>query len=68
MNLCTCCYDEVTGIWCGCEEQHDQDMSVMAEARAHITAPPSFISSEGWSYYCSACSRYISGDVYYLDN
>ena len=64
MNLCQCCHDEVTGSWCGCEEKHDQDMSVMAEARARVNN----IEIAGqWSFYCTACNRYTSGSAYYID-
>lgn len=64
MNLCTCCFDEVTGTWCGCEEQHDQDMAVMAEARDHLSGPREMKAAEQWSFYCAACSRYTSGTAY----
>lgn len=64
MNLCSCCYDEVTGSWCGCEEQHDQDMSVMAEARARVN---DFEVAEQWAFNCTACNRYTSGTAYYIN-
>lgn len=68
MNLCSCCFDEASGTWCGCEEKHPQDGSVMAEARDYVSGPHELQLAEQWSYYCSACSRYTSGNVYYIDN
>ena len=65
MNLCTCCFDEVTGTWCGCEEQHPQDQRVIEEAREYERGPRNMEVTESWSYYCTACERYISGTAYY---
>lgn len=65
MNLCACCYDEVTGSWCGCEEKHKQELAVLTEARAHVS---DFQVAEGWSFYCTACGRYTSGTTYYHTN
>lgn len=65
MNLCSCCYDEAAGIWCGCEEQHEQDSNMIDEARDYMSAPRDMEVAEQWTFYCTACDRYTSGTAYY---
>ena len=64
MNLCSCCYDEATETWCGCEFEHEQEPAVMAEARSHVN---DMKIAEQWSFHCTACNRYTSGTAYYID-
>ena len=66
MELCTCCYDEVTGLECYCEEQHGPDTFTLEEIRRYIS-PRNLEVAEQWSFYCTACNRYTSGTTYYTD-
>ena len=67
MNLCSCCYDEATDLWCGCNDPHTQDSIIIEQAREYMNTGD-MQYAEQWSYYCTACDRYTSGNVYYIDN
>lgn len=68
MNLCTCCFDEVTGTPCGCEEQHEQDPNIMTEARAYLNGQHEMQEAEQWSFHCFACGRPTYGTAYYYND
>lgn len=65
MNLCTCCYDEAAGIWCGCPDPHEQDSNIIDEARDYMSAPRDMEVAEQQTFYCTACDRYTAGTAYY---
>ena len=67
MNLCSCCYDEAAGLWCGCEVDHHQNPAVIEEAYAYMRDVRDMEVAEQWTYICTACNRYTSGTVYYTD-
>lgn len=68
MNLCTCCFDEVTGIWCGCEYEHEQDGSAIQDARDYLSGPREMQIAESWSFHCFACGRPTYGTAYYYND
>lgn len=58
--ICSCCLDEMSGTWCGCEREHDIDRDALERLNgADLTAT-------WWSFHCATCGEYISGVGYYV--